>query len=115
MPGLASGLSVNGLVAPALPLRHYDYQCRSVGVVEDITVELPPSLTILAMPKDVHWQSSGSGFDMVYQRVASHTVQSRRAFRFDQSDHHCTADLYNSVRPQWLKLRGAMRAQVIYE
>ena len=113
--GLSSGMTAASFVSLTLKERHYDYICASNSLVEDITVELPPNLSILAVPKDVQWEDANHKFTLTYERIGEKAVRTVRTYRFQQLEPSCKAESYNQRRPQMLPLRSALRAAVIYQ
>ena len=111
---LTGGDSVNSSVYGGLPKRKFDYACGTGILTEETVVELPKNMKLLALPKGGHWESDYTSFDLSYEKIDERTVKTVRSFVRARPEAVCTPEMYAKLFPEILKMRGGLRASVIY-
>jgi hypothetical protein len=97
------------------PSRTRSYSCVSLTAEENTTIQLPPSVAILSMPKSGVYKAAEMTLTMDYQSLGHGTIHEHTKIVIDHPQAVCSADYYNRSRADLTKMVSALRAQILYK
>jgi transglutaminase-like putative cysteine protease len=97
------------------PSRMHAYACISVTAEENLTVNLPPGVQVLALPKSGLFSAPDMTLKVGYEDAGRGTIHENIKLVIDHPEATCTADYYNRARADLTKMMAAMRAQILYK
>jgi transglutaminase-like putative cysteine protease len=103
-------------LAGSLPSsRSLPYACPSITASEDVTIDLPASVTITSLPRSGTMTAPGVTLDISTSKLSGNIVHQTTTLRIDHPGAVCTADYYNSVHDSLKKMVAALKEQILYK
>lgn len=79
-----------------------------------MTLRLPESLAILAVPQSQSLTAEGYTLTTVFEEVDPRTIRRATTLVVDLPEPVCSADYFARVRPDLASMIASLRAQLIY-
>ena len=113
-PAFPSALDIASIVQQALAAdTEVDAVCQAVTSVEEMSIELPKKLKILAIPPSVTIHDDFLSYRASY-RLQGRTLKVRRILEDKSLGPTCPAAMAATARKFALKVQGNLKAQVLY-
>lgn len=96
------------------PSRSQSWVCPSLTAEETVTVELPKGTKIISVPKAGDFKAPEVRLQIGYVALSSSSLTQHVKLVLDHPGPVCSADYYNSIRPQLAKMIAALRKQIVY-
>jgi transglutaminase-like putative cysteine protease len=110
-----SPLTFTTLIAGELPpTRSTAYSCASLEASESTSIELPPGVTIIALPKSATMQTAGVKLVLNFTQSGTNKVLEAIDLRIEHPAQFCTPEYYAQVRGDLAKMASALNAQIVY-
>jgi len=97
------------------PSRSLPYACPSIAASEDVTIDLPSSVTITSLPRSATMSAPGVSLQISTEKLGGNSVRQVTSLRIDHPSAVCTADYYNSVHDSLKKMVAALKEQILYQ
>ncbi|HEV2561948.1 MAG TPA: DUF3857 and transglutaminase domain-containing protein [Rhizomicrobium sp.] len=95
--------------------RTKSYGCVSISATEDVTIEFPPGVKIMSLPKNATMRTEGMVLQLSAKKTNDNIVHEINTLHIDHPQAICTADYYNRVHEDLQKMVAALKAQILYQ
>ena len=102
-------------LSPSMPMRRTDNVCSSLTATDELTLTLPAGHAFTNLPKGAEVDTEGLSLTTAYERQGPETIKVTRMVKAQHAHLVCTADYYNRIRPQLMKMIGVLSAQALYK
>jgi transglutaminase-like putative cysteine protease len=93
--------------------RRYDARCEPFAVHDRMTIELPPAMQVLYVPKDLAIRQAGLDYQATYSRDGLRYRLERRVVA-GQPRGWCTPEEYQALRPAMNRISRALHGRLVF-